>query len=340
MAIRKKVLIPLIVALLLVLIPLGAYYAGNISIKPDPARSALTPRYMGQAAIALPAGFELQSGRLAITCEGSPGLTAVMETPHQDYGPVAFEALSIMLPVGPGQIMKDLSLDFGRPAQLVHTRSGPDQVIASVIADLGPGSLRLSRTVKADPDTGVFSTDDFAREALGFLNNYAWGHRGSKARDLHSVYGHVGRAAPCSQADVNLLYSSSQNSARIFLTTANDLQSAARSRSLELATGGTLQNQPSWLSEAKEIFKGQWNRKVQGGPRKVAGRLGLEWVTVRRDMSSGRRLFVAQWQPEAASGPGPLPSIIMNADFNDAPAALRLWGDILNSSTLAMDFYL
>lgn len=324
MAIPKLISIPLFLAAALAG---GLYFASHASVKPESEPGAsLAPHYMGQAVLAIPSDFKLESGRLSVACEGRPGLTAVMETPHQYYGPVAYEALSIMLPQGPSQIIRDLSLDFGRPAQLVHTALGPGEALESVIADFGSGSLRLSRTLAADS-----IDNDFAREALDFLENYTWGHRGAKSDDLHSFYGYVGRARPCLTAKLKLLFTSENQSIKLLLTNMDDPAQKAKDAGLELS-------EPSWLAETKKILRGQLKRKVRGGPREVAGRPGLEWVSLSRDLASGQTVFTAQWLPEEAPGLGPMPAIIMNAPVSEAPAALSLWNDILLSSTLAADF--
>lgn len=334
MASRKLIFIPL---LILAVLAVALYFAGHVSIKPGARSAALVPHYMGQAAVALPEAFTLESGRLAITCEGTQGLTTVVETPHQNYGPVAFEALSIMLPRGQSHLLRDLSLEFGRPAQLVHTEMG-DEILESVIADFGSGSLRLSRRLSPED-----VDENFARQALDFLNKYTWGHRGAKSGDIHSVYGYVDGRQPCQAAEANLLFASEDGAVKLFLSNQGDLAQNLKDKGLEAAVGGEdPAKSPSWFSETLKIFSGQWNRKVQGGERRVAGRPGREWVSLRRDLPSGQVLFTAQWLPETAPGQdgGPMPAIVMNAPLAEAPAALRLWGDILSSSTLAMDFFL
>jgi hypothetical protein len=322
--------------MLIAALGLAVYYGSHASIKPEPARYALTPQYLGQAAVALPTDFTVQSGRLAIACPGRPGTTVVMETPHQDYSLVAYEALSIMLPQGPSRIMRDLSLDFGRPAQLVHTTLNLDEVLVSVIADYGTGSLRLSRVAKS---RGALSFDEvFSRQAREFMANYSWGHRGAADDDVHSLYGRVGKNTPCVSADLNLLFASEDEKIKIFVSSDKDAATQAQRRGLEMAASVAAEP-PSWFAETVKIFKGQWNRKIQGGARLVAGRPGLEWVAIRRDLKSKTVIFTAQWLPEAGAG-APMPAIIINSPLNQAEKALRLWNDILSSSTLAMDFYL
>lgn len=337
MAIRTRIIVPLIICAALAA---AVYYGSHASVTPAPSlRSALAPHYMGQAAVALPGDFIVKSGRLAVTCPGRPGTTSVIEAPHQNYGLVVYEALSIMLPTGgPSRIMKDLTLDFGRPAQLVFTTLNQEETEVSVIADLGTGSVRLSRVTNSRGALGFSFM--FTEEARKFFANYSWGHRGNRPTDIHSLYGYMGRQTPCANAAVNLVFASKDEAVKIFLSTADDVASGAQVRGLELAAGEAPSEPPSWLSETLKIFKGQWNRKIQGGSRLLAGRPGTEWVAIRRDLSSGRVMFTAQWLPEKTENQSPMPAIIMNAALNEAPMALRLWNDILSSSTLAMDFYL
>ncbi len=318
----------------------AAIYCGSHSfLKPEAARAALTPHYMDRVALALPDSFKVSGGTLGISCAGTTGLTRVYETPHQNYGLVAYEALSIMLPQGgPSRIIRDLSRDFGRPAQLVHTVLNQDEILTSIIADFETGSVRLTRT---SPYNQAFSRDyNFIRETRAFMENYAWGHKDADSGAVHSLYGALGREdSPCERADFNLVFASEDEKIRLFISSDPDPARNAHFRGLEMAASAGGDSAPAWLSETLQIFKGRWNRKIRGGPRLLAGRPGLEWAAVRRDLSSGRTLFTAQWLPEAAAEGGPMPALVMNADLEEAPAALKIWDDILSSSALAIDFY-
>lgn len=324
MVIRKKTALPVLLALLVGGLALGWHKAGRVSLEPVKSQAPLQRYYAGRFSIGLPADLKLDSGRVRLLCPGPLGTVSVYETPHQDYGPVAYEALSITLPSGASHyLIADLSERFGRPAQLIHSDPGPESALVSVLIDYGPGTLRLSRPTESDGQGG-YASRSFVESALRFSQNYRWGRNGFKNGDLHSLYGRVTPEQACIGYQALIRFVSSENSIRFILTNDHDPGRVAGENRMRpaLADGGP----PVGLSA---VYKdGHWIRRVRGGPRAISGQTGLEWIVLSRDFSDGSKTFEAIWRPDNPEQP----TLLMSADQANAALALGCWNEIMESS--------
>ena len=341
MTISRQTAVLLAILIILTAMPLAAWHGGNARIKPAESGESLRLYYLGQAILGLPESFRLETGRLRLVCEGNMDMTAMAEVPHRG-GPLSFEAMNALIPEsGRHYPVKDLSAEMNRPAHLFYTNPGPTGVLATIIVDYGPGALRLSRQVKRDL-TGNFAVEDFENDAGRYARNYFWGHNGARTGDMHSLYGRVSAEQGCREYRARLKFSSPDHSIKVMLVNdqARDLEALAADYKMDLALhGDALHNPPTWLSEMASLKTGQWNRKVRGGPRKVAGRPGLEWVTLRHNLLSGQKTLAAIWLPDSntQTGQPPIPVLIMSSAHHEAAKAMSYWDDLLNSSVVISD---
>jgi len=341
MTITRKTAVILAILIILTAMPLAAWHGGNARIKPEERNEALRLYYLGQTIITLPESFRLETGRLRLICEGNMDLTAVAEVPHR--GPLNLEAMNALIPEkGQHYPVKDLTAEMNRPAHLFFTNPGPTGVLASIIVDYGPGALRLSRQIQRDL-TGSFAVEDFESDASRYARNYFWGHNGARVGDMHSLYGRISAEQGCRDYRTRLKFVSKDHSVKVMLVNdqSRDLAALAADYNMELALDGdSIQKPPTLVSQLAGLKSGQWSRKVRGGPRLVAGRPGLEWVTLRHDLISGEKFLAAIWLPDSRTqpenGPG-LPVLILSASQEDAARALSYWDGILGGSAVISD---
>ncbi|MDR1044307.1 MAG: hypothetical protein LBP33_04200 [Candidatus Adiutrix sp.] len=330
---RKALLIFLL--LLLIALPLAVRLGTEASLRPDRKGEKMLARYLGRASFVLPANFQVEGGALQLFCAGSSEPTSVVERPHPRVDDQAYELLGRLVPEGREHyLIKDLTDLYERPAQLIFSNPGPEKTLASVMVDLGRGSIRLSRPVSRAPE-GFYDSRDFEEDARLFILNYRWGHSAGRRGDLHSLFGRISTEQGCRDLKLSIVYRSALNSVRLGLINESgiNLGRAAAGRGLALAWPAGAESPPDRLSELRRLKDGQWNRKVRGGPRRLAGCDGLEWVVLRRDLENGRESLLALWRPDDPTA-SPLPALVLNADRADAAVALRVWDDLLDRSRL------
>ncbi len=336
MRVRRSTLWLMILAVMAV----GSFWAldrlTNASVEPLEKRpDKIKVVYLGQATFPLSGSFQIEAGRLQMICEGSAEMTTVVEVPYEGGGQL-YDRLSLLVPEGARHyLMKDLSPEIKRPAHLIFTDPGSTETLASVIMDFGWGSIRLSRPVKYDPETGYYESLEFENDARRFAQNYYWGHNGSRPSDLHSLYGRVRLEQGCGDYQANIRFTSEYHSLKLVMANdrSKDLAAIAADNDMELALDDYSGRSPGRFSELSKLKRGILNRKVRGGPRQVAGQPGFEWVALRHDISTGRKLFLAFWRPEGRPNPA-VPALIMSADQSEAGRALAYWNDLMNGTMI------
>lgn len=333
MTIRRRTLVATAVFLLLIVGWQAGQYCLTARLTPERRSERLRMHFMGQAMVGLPNDFQVESGRVQMLCAGGVGWVSLVEVPYLPGDAASGQGLSRVMPEsGDFRLVKDLSDDFNRPAQLVLSESEGDEAMASVAMNLDSGLVRISRLVKKN-DQDEFPLEKFEREALFFSRNYSWGHSGGGLYDMHSLHGYLRPAQGCRDMRAVIKLGSPHSSVKAALIRDHErLEEVIRENGLELATAGDLANPPSVMGGVWD--KGQWNRLVRGGPRRLSRQLGLEWVVLRRDFGTGRQCFAAIWHPSNRD----MPVLVMTAAREEAALALSYWNDMLRSVGIVSDY--